>query len=137
MYTKSYSFNSSSMDEEYIFKEECYQIIGCCMEVHNQLGGGFREAVYQEALELEFIEQDLPYVREKKMRIKYKKQILKKKYFADFLCYDEIVVELKAVTELTNIHKGQLFNYLKASDKRLGMLINFGHEKLEYKRFIF
>jgi GxxExxY protein len=125
------------MDEEYIFKEECYQIIGCCMEVHNQLGGGFREAVYQEALELEFIEQDLPYVREKKMRIKYKKQILKKKYFADFLCYDEIVVELKAVTELTNIHKGQLFNYLKASDKRLGMLINFGHEKLEYKRFIF
>jgi len=137
LYTKSYSFNSNSMDEEYIFKEECYQIIGCCMEVHNQLGGGFREAVYQEALELEFIEQDLPYVREKKMRIKYKKQILKKKYFADFLCYDEIVVELKAVTELTNIHKGQLFNYLKASDKRLGMLINFGHEKLEYKRFIF
>ena len=125
------------MDEEYIFKEECYQIIGCCMEVHNQLGGGFREAVYQEALELEFIEQDLPYQREKKMRIKYKKQVLKKKYFADFLCFDEIVVELKAVTELTNIHKGQLFNYLKASDKRLGMLINFGHEKLEYKRFIF
>ncbi|MCX6222588.1 MAG: GxxExxY protein [Bacteroidia bacterium] len=125
------------MDEEYIFKEECYQIIGCCMEVHNQLGGGFREAVYQEALELEFIEQDLPYQREKKMRIKYKKHVLKKKYFADFLCFDEVVIELKAVAELTNIHKGQLFNYLKASDKRLGMLINFGSEKLEYKRFIF
>lgn len=107
------------------------------MEVHNQLGGGFREAVYQEALELEFIEQYLPYEREKKMKIKYKKQVLKKKYFADYLCYGEVVVELKAVIELTNIHKGQLFNYLKASDKRLGMLINFGPEKLEYKRFIF
>jgi GxxExxY protein len=124
------------MDEEYLYKNECYQIIGCCMEVHNQLGGGFREAVYQEALELEFIEQDLPYEREKKMRIKYKKQILKKKYFADFLCFDEVIIELKAVTEITNIHKGQIFNYLKASDKRLGMLINFGPEKLEYKRFI-
>jgi GxxExxY protein len=124
------------MDDGYLFKEECYKIIGCCMEVHNQLGGGYREAVYQEALELEFMDQDLPFEREKRMKIKYKGQVLKKKYFADFLCFNEVVIELKAVSELTNIHKGQLFNYLKASEKRLGMLVNFGPEKLEYKRFI-
>jgi len=124
------------MDEGYLYKEECYQIIGCCMEVHNQLGGGFREAVYQEALELEFVDHDLPFEREKRMKIKYKGQVLKKNYFADFLCFNEVVIELKAVSELTNIHKGQLINYLKASEKRLGMLVNFGPEKLEYKRFI-
>ncbi len=106
------------------------------MEVHNQLGGGFREAVYQEALELEFVDHDLPFEREKRMKIKYKGQVLKKNYFADFLCFNEVVIELKAVSELTNIHKGQLINYLKASEKRLGMLVNFGPEKLEYKRFI-
>ncbi len=64
------------MDDAYLLKEECYQIIGCCMEVHNQLGGGFREAVYQEALELEFMDQDLPFEREKRMKIKYKGQVL-------------------------------------------------------------
>jgi GxxExxY protein len=124
------------MNEIYIFKEECYQIIGCCMEVYNHLGSGFREAVYQEALEMEFAEQDLPFEREKKMRIKYKQKILKKKYFADFLCFDQVIVELKAVSELTNLHKSQLFNYLKASDKRLGLLINFGADTLQYKRYI-
>jgi GxxExxY protein len=106
------------------------------MEVHNQLGGGFREAIFRKALELEFMDQDLPFEREKRMKIKYKGQALKKKYFADFLCFNHVVIELKAVGELTNIHKGQLHNYLKASEKRLGMLVNFGPEKLEYKRFI-
>jgi GxxExxY protein len=124
------------MNEDLLFKEECYQIVGCCMEVHKQLGGGFREAVYQEALEIEFIDHNLPFEREKKMKIKYKGQILRKKYFVDFLCFNEVIIELKAVSELTNNHKGQLFNYLKASEKRLGILVNFGTEKLEYKRFI-
>jgi GxxExxY protein len=110
------------MDDGFLFKEECYQIIGCCMEVHNQLGGGFREAVYQEALELEFMEQDLPFEREKRMKIKYKGQVLKEKYFADFLCFNEVVIELKAVSELTNIHKGQLYNYLKALKSDLACL---------------
>jgi GxxExxY protein len=121
---------------EIIYKEECYQIIGCAMEVHRQLGNGFLEAVYQEALEIELINNEIPYHREAEIPIQYKGQILKKRYVADFICFSKIIVEIKAISELTDNHYKQLFNYLKATGNKLGLLINFGTESLEYKRII-
>lgn len=118
------------LEENYLYRNESYRIIGCCMEVHKQLGCGFKEAVYQEALEMEFIENALLFEREKKLRIRYKENWLKKKYYPDFICFDKIIVELKAASDLTDIHKAQLFNYLKASELRLGLLINFGSTTL-------
>lgn len=124
------------MSEEYIFKKECYDIIGCCMEVHSDLGSGFLEAVYQEALEFEFKENLIPYEREAQIDVFYKGNILNKKYYADFICFDEVIVELKAVKTLDDIHAAQILNYLKATGKRVGLLINFGAASLQYKRFI-
>ncbi len=106
------------------------------MEVHKQLGCGFKEAVYQEALQFEFIENALLFEREKRLKILYKGKLLQKKYYPDFICFDKIVVEIKAAKELTDIHKAQLFNYLKASDLSLGLLVNFVSASLQFKRFI-
>ncbi len=125
------------MEEDYLYRDESYLIIGCCMEVHKQLGCGFKEAVYQEALEMELINKGIFFEREKRLKIYYKGTLLRKKYYSDFICFDKIIVELKAVKEFTDIHKAQLFNYLKASEHRLGLLINFGSTSLQYKRFIF
>ena len=110
------------------------KIIGACMEVHNELGNGFLEAVYQEALEKEFRLQSITYEREKFLPIIYKGEILSKEYFADFLCFDEIIVELKAVTVLSKAHKAQVINYLKAAGKEIGLLVNFGESKLKWER---
>lgn len=125
-----------TIEDDLIYKEECYLIVGCCMEVHKKLGCGFKEAVYQEALELEFIDNALDFEREKRLRIQYKGKLLKKEYSPDFVCFDKIILELKAVSELTGIHQSQLFNYLKASNLRLGILVNFGTPSIEFKRFI-
>lgn len=122
--------------EEYLFKDECYDIIGAAMEVHKTLGPGFLEPVYQEALELEFDVSEIPYEKEAFIEISYKGKVLDKKYIADFICYDEIIVELKAVESLLPEHVAQVINYLKATDSRLGLLINFGASKLQYKRII-
>lgn len=122
--------------ENYVYKDECYEVIGCCMSVHSELGAGFLEAIYQEALEFEFNRETLPFKREVGINVSYRGQKLKKKYFADFICYDEIVVELKAVKTLENSHYAQLLNYLKATDKKIGLLINFGSKSLQYKRVI-
>ena len=122
--------------EEFIFREECYEIIGCAIKVHNELGYGFLESVYQEALALEFDEGKIPYSKEKSIEIKYKGMLLSRKFVADFLCYDQIIVELKAVNSLSSEHYAQVLNYLKATGKRLGILINFGSERLQYKRII-
>ena len=119
-----------------IFKDESYQIIGACMAVHRELGNGFLEAVYQEALEEEFKLKNIPYIREHQLEIVYKNKILKKKYQADFICYGEIIVELKALTELSSVHQSQLINYLKATKFKLGLLVNFGQSSLENKRVI-
>ena len=121
---------------EYFLKEECYLIIGCAMEVHKTLGHGFLEAVYQEALALEFTEKNLPFQKEKEIEIQYKGKTLNKKYCADFLCFDKIIVELKAISELTDNNYKQIFNYLKATGLKLGLILNFGAESLEYKRII-
>ena len=118
-----------------IEKEELTgKIIHACMEVHNELGNGFLEPVYQEALEEEFKIQGIPYVREKLLPVMYKGKQLKKEYYADFVCYDDIIVELKAVSVLSKPHKAQVLNYLNAANKEIGLLINFGETKLKWER---
>ncbi len=122
--------------ESIIYKDQSYQIIGACMAVHRELGCGFLEAVYQEALEEEFKLKKNPYIPEQQLEIVYKNRILKKKYQVDFICYGEIIVELKALAELSSVHKSQLINYLKASKFKLGLLVNFGQSSLESNRVI-
>lgn len=118
-----------------IEKEELTgKIINACMEVHNELGNGFLEPVYQEALEEEFKIQGIPYVREKLLPVMYKGKQLKKEYYADFVCYDDIIVELKAASVLSKPHKAQVLNYLNAASKEIGLLINFGETKLKWER---
>ena len=110
------------------------RIINACFEVHNELGNGFLETVYQEALEEEFKIQEIPYEREKLLPIIYKGKRLSKEYYADFVCYDSIIVELKAVTVLSKPHKAQVLNYLNAANLDIGLLINFGETSLKWER---
>lgn len=120
-----------------IYKADTYKIIGAAMVVHKELGCDFLEPVYQEGLELEFISQKIPYKREEKIEIFYKKQLLSKYYIADFICYNKIIVEIKALSDLTTTHEAQILNYLKATQCKVGLLINFGKKSLEYKRFVY
>lgn len=106
------------------------------MEVHKTLGSGFLEAVYQEALSLEFKNANIPFEKEKILEVWYKEVLLNKRYFADFFCFKEIVVEIKAVDALCPEHLSQVLNYLKSTRKKLGLLINFGAKSLQYKRVI-
>ena len=119
-----------------LYQQESYDIIGAAMAVHRELGEGFLEEIYQEAREIEFNERCILYEREKLIQISYKGNNLKKFYKADFFCYGNIIVELKAVTELNGEHKSQVINYLKATGCRLGLLINFGAESLQYERLV-
>ncbi|MFC1840658.1 GxxExxY protein [Thermodesulfobacteriota bacterium] len=119
-----------------LYKKEAYNIVGCCLEVHKELGCGFLEPVYQEALEREFKNQNVPFARETELPIYYKNEKLNKYYQADFVCYEKIIVELKALSELTSQHEAQVLNYLKATGFELGLLINFGQMSLQYKRII-
>lgn len=118
-----------------IHKDKSYHIIGAAMEVHKELGCGFLESVYQEALARELTYRYIPFEREKQLDIYYKGVLLDKKFYADFICYDDIILEIKAVSELSPIHRAQLLNYLKATKKRLGILINFGETSLRYERY--
>jgi len=120
-----------------IYKEESYKIIGACFEVYNELGCGYLEAVYQEALGREFQLQNIPYLRESVLEILYKGKPLNKKYSADFICYDKIIVELKALSTLLSNHESQVLNYLKATGYKLGILVNFGESSLKYKRLAY
>ena len=117
-----------------LHEEETGKILNDCFEVHKELGNGFLEAVYQEALELEFKNQNIPYEREKLLPITYKGKLLEKEYYADFICYGKIVVELNAVAALTSSHKAQVINYLKASSNEIGLLIYFGTNSLKWER---
>ena len=122
--------------EKIIYKTESYEIIGACMEVHNELGCGFLEPVYQDALKIEFKNKGIPFQKEKELKIFYKGIKLEHKYFADFVCYEKIIVELKALKSLNTEHESQLLNYLKATGFKLGILVNFGESQLKYKRFV-
>ena len=125
------------MKTDLLHPEESYKIIGACMEVHNQLGTGLLEAVYQEALSLEFQDRGIPFTREKELPIQFKRRVLSKKYVADFICYDGIIIEIKALDQLTSEHESQVLNYLKATGHSLGLLVNFGERLLRYKRLAF
>lgn len=117
------------------YKQESFNITGAAMHVYNTLGPGFLEAVYQEALELEFVKRNILYEREKELTISYDGIVLKQTYRADFVCYDNIIVELKAVSHLDDSHRSQVFNYLKATGLKLGLLFNFGNANgLEFER---
>lgn len=120
-----------------LYKEYTEQIIGAFYEVHNELGCGFLEAVYQEALAFEFELKGIPFEKEKQLRIKYKNRTLNKFYQADFICFDKIIVEVKALSALNSEHEAQLLNYLKATGIKIGLIVNFGEKSLKYKRMIY
>ena len=119
-----------------LFETETYKIIGACMEVHSKLGPGFLEAVYQEALEKEFDKNEIPYKRQVKLELYYDDAKLNKYYIADFVCYDQIIIELKASSFIHKDHEAQVLNYLKATDYEVGLLVNFGQHSLTWKRSI-
>ena len=120
----------------FYYKTETYNIRGAIFAVHKELGCGFLERVYQDALEFEFQERGIPYEREKNIQIMYKGNPLGDPYRADFVCYDNIIVELKAVEELQGIHRSQVVNYLKATGMKLGLLVNFGEEFANIERIV-
>ena len=120
-----------------IYKDESYKVVGAAFKVYNALGHGFLEAVYQEALEIEFQRQGIPYEREKELKIQYEGVELKQTYKADFVCFGKIIVELKAVNALDDAHRSQVYNYLHATGYKLGLLLNFGNsDELEKERIV-
>ncbi|MGE5609362.1 MAG: GxxExxY protein [Bacillota bacterium] len=122
---------------EFLLKDETYAVVGAAMEVYNTLGPGFLEAVYQEALEVEFTERGIPFESQKPIMICYKNHLLQKHYIADVVCYGALLTELKAIENLTPREESQLINYMKATGLRVGLLLNFGHPKnLDWKRMI-
>ena len=119
-----------------VYRDESFKIIGACLEVHKTLGCGFHEFVYQEALAIEFKLRGIPFDREKELKVSYKGNILNRRYIPDFICFGQIIVELKALSELHSNNEAQVLNYLKVTDFKLGLLVNFGAEKLVYKRLV-
>ena len=124
------------MDDRLIYREEAYRIIGLCMEVHGVLGKGHSEVVYKDALEYELSINQVPFSREKSYEIKYKDIILPRRYNTDFIVYDKIILEAKAIENFTNGHIKQTLNYLAASKLKLGLLVNFGEDSLFHKRIV-
>lgn len=123
--------------EKLLYRDEVYTVQGAIFDVYREMGCGFLEAVYQECLEREFQTREIPYKSQKELLLSYKGKPLEQRYKPDFICFDIIIVELKAVTELGKEHKAQLFNYLRASGLRLGLLVNFGHHpKVQIERII-
>jgi GxxExxY protein len=122
--------------ENLIYSDHTYEIIGLCYEVHNNLGPGFLEIVYKDALELEFKRAGIPYTREKKYEVNYKGVILPHHFYADFVVYNKIILEAKAVAHMPEKFVAMAINYLKVSNNKLALLVNFGEAKLEYKRLI-
>ena len=117
-----------------LYEKETGEIINACISVHKELGNGFLEAVYQDALEIEFMGRGIPYVREAQIPIFYKGHKLNKEYYADFICYDKIIVELKCVSRLVNANKAQVINYLHGTRLDIGLLVNFAEASLKWER---
>jgi GxxExxY protein len=129
--------NRKALRDDLLLKDEAYAIVGAAMEVHNELGAGFLEAAYQEAMEIEMAVRGIPFQPQCDLNIHYKGRALKKAYCADFVCYGQVVVEIKAMRELTVREEAQLINYLKATGLRVGLLINFGDPgRLDWKRLV-
>ena len=122
--------------EKFPLKEETCQIIGACIEVHQHLGNGFLENVYKDALEIEFGLQNIPFEREKSYEIIYKGKKLRRKYIADFIIFDKVVLEVKAQDFIVKANYAQTINYLKTSNNKVGLLVNFGEASLKFKRLI-
>ena len=122
---------------ELLFKDEVFQIVGAAIEVYNELKMGFLESVYQEAMELELGDRAIPFVSQVPLRIRYKQHTLKKTFIADLVCFSAVLVELKAIQQLTKADEAQVLNYLRATGLRVGLLINFGDPgRLDWKRLI-
>ena len=121
---------------ELLYKEEVFKIVGAAMGVHRVFGHGFLEAVYQEALAIEFKSRNIPFVEFPKLKIDFKGTILKKYYVPDYLCYDEIIIEIKAIQQCTKDNESQIINSLKAAKKVVGVLINFGEPSLYYRQYV-
>jgi GxxExxY protein len=126
------------MNSKLIYPEESYAIIGACFNVYNEKGCRFLESVYQECLEIEFEHQKIPFVAQKEIRLVYRGRNLRQTFKADFVCFEKILLEIKAVSQIVDEYRAQVLNYLNATGYTLGMLINFGHyPKLEYERIAF
>jgi GxxExxY protein len=121
---------------EIIYKDESFKIIGLCMEVHNNLGKGFLEIVYKDALEYEFRKNNIQFEREKEYDVNYKDIILSHKFYADFVVFDKIILEVKGMAGIADEHIAQTLNYLKVSGCKLGLIVNFGEISLQYKRVV-
>jgi GxxExxY protein len=120
-----------------LFKSESYQIMGACFEVYKEKGCGFLEAVYQECLEIELESQGVPFNPKAAFVLSYKGRTLKQKYEPDFICFGQIIMEIKSVSKLADEHRAQVHNYLRGTKLRLGLLVNFGHHPLlEYERIV-
>jgi GxxExxY protein len=124
------------MIEDLLFKEECYKIIGICMKIHTILGKGFREIVYKDVMEIEFKNSGIPCEREKQFNIQYEGIILPHRFDADFFVFNSIILEVKATWQFHPDNFKQTLNYLKASQVKLGILVNFGEDKLNFKRIV-
>jgi len=122
--------------EHLIYKKESYEIIGLCMEIHRELGAGFSEVVYKDALEYELRKHNIPFDREREFEVPYKDTILPHRFYADLVVYDKIILEAKAVTELQKIHLEQTMNYLYVSNFDLALLVNFRGSSLQYRRLV-
>lgn len=122
---------------ELILKEESYLLVGICMEVHRELGMGFKEILYKDAIELELQEKNIPYKRESMFTVEYKGIILPHKFYADFVIFDSIILEVKSTSFIVNNFVAQTINYLKASGLKLGIIANFGEKSFTYKRVVF
>lgn len=131
------SDNSFSADKKLLFEKESYAIRGAIYEVYRQMGAGFLEAVYQECLEKELATRSIPFVSQPQIDLYYKNEKLNQFYKPDFVCFNSIILELKALSKISNDHQAQILNYLKAGRMKLGMLINFGsHPKVTIDRFV-
>ena len=119
-----------------LLQDQTYKIIGACMEVHRELGGGFAGAVYKDALAIEFNQKKVYFEKEVRFDVYYKDLLLPHSYFADLVVYDEIIVEVKAVKQISDAHVAQILNYMKASNRKVGLLVNFSNRSLEHKRFV-